>query len=338
MTNIGLPLTNVKAIEENNNQYWDYLEFSHTCAIAGAAKNVWCWGENSYGQLGDRSYTDRTSAVVVYKSGGGLLTNITQIALGHTHTCGIDTNRELWCWGENDYGQLGINSTVSSVNVATKVRTTSGGILRGAKSIVSTVDNTCALLTNGQVWCWGGPRTCIIDCSNINSRGYFAATKHPYANGAQTIYAGYWNMCVLKSGNLLCWGDTSTNNPKYARLGDGQYMHGGITDVSIGEGFICAVRSTIVYCAGSNEYNKSGSGLNWYGECPSFAGCATQLAYLPLRTAEGQDIVDNVANVESGESSSCYVARNGSVWCWGYGWTNRKPTRVKYADGTYMGS
>jgi alpha-tubulin suppressor-like RCC1 family protein len=188
---------------------------------------------------------------------------------------------------------------------------------------------------------------------------YFAAIKHPFANSAQTIYGEYGNMCVLISGYLRCWGDnkygqlanwskSSTNYPTSARLGDGQYMQGGITDVSIGDNFICAVRNTIVYCVGSNSdisrydsgsNNQSGSGLNWYGECPSIMwGCATQLAYIPLRTAEGQDIVDNVANVESGWSSSCFVARDGSVWCWGYGWTNRKPTRVKYADGAYMGS
>jgi alpha-tubulin suppressor-like RCC1 family protein len=345
MTNIGLPLTNVKAIEENDYKSYGYR---HTCAIAGTAKNAWCWGENRYGQLGDQSYTDRTSAVVVYKSGGGLLTNITQISLGHTHTCGIDTSRQVWCWGENDEGQLGINSTVESVTIATKVRTASGGILRNAKNIVSTYNNTCAHLTNNQVWCWGDGYTCIISCYEYYYN-YTAATKHPYANGSQTIYAGYGNMCALKSGYLQCWGDnssgqlanwstTSTNYPTYAQLGNGQYMQGGITDVSIGDGFICAVRSTMVYCAGSNYYNRSGSGLNWYGDCDYWSGCANQHAYLPLRTVEGQDIVNNVVNLESGRYSSCFVARNGSVWCWGYGWTDQKPTRVKYADGTYMGS
>lgn len=344
MTNIGLPLTNVKAIEENPNEYW----FTHTCAIAGIANNVWCWGDNGYGQLGDQSYTDRPNAVIVYKSGGGLLKGITHITLGQTHTCGIDTNREVWCWGDNDRAQLGIQSTVSTVNIATKVRTSSGGILRGVKNIVSTYYNTCAHLTNGQVWCWGDVGSCIIAClSSWYYNHYYAATNHPYANGAQTIYAGYENMCALMSGRLRCWGangsgqlanwsTSSTNYPTFAQMGDGQYMIGGITDVSIGEDFICAVRFTMVYCAGSNSYNKSGSGLNWYGDCYWY--CATQYAYLPLRTAEGNDVLDNVANLESGEYSSCFVARNGSVWCWGSGWTDRKPTRVQFADGTYMGS
>lgn len=358
MTNIGLPLTNVKVIEKNDDVgLWNA---AHTCAVAGTANNVWCWGSNYYGQLGDLSYTDRPNAVVVYKSGGGLLKGVTHITLGQTHTCAIDKNREVWCWGENDYGQLGINSTVSKINVATKVRTSSGGILRNAKNIVSTYNNTCAHLTNGQVWCWGDAGSCIIICdSSWYARHYYAATKHSYANGAQSIYAGYGNMCALMSGRLRCWGanrsgqlanwsTSSTNYPTFAQMGDGQIMAGGITDVSIGEDFICAVRFTMVYCAGSNSYNQSGSGLNWMESCgqtlSSYWTCESQYAYLPLRNAEPYDIVDNVVNVESGKYSSCFVARNGSVWCWGrvnFWYTDFEYlvlTRVQYADGTYLGS
>jgi alpha-tubulin suppressor-like RCC1 family protein len=80
----------------------------HTCATRTHA--LWCWGQNDFGQLGIGSTTsqDLPKRVVVPSGTGWSL-----IALGYYHTCATHTGKSLWCWGDNDLGQLGIGSTTS---------------------------------------------------------------------------------------------------------------------------------------------------------------------------------------------------------------------------------
>src|SRR5438445_12866630 len=70
----------------------------HSCAIM-ADQSVWCWGQNTTGQLGNGTTADSTVPVQV----GGLPPAIA-VAGGHDHTCAIDTGHQAWCWGANAFG------------------------------------------------------------------------------------------------------------------------------------------------------------------------------------------------------------------------------------------
>jgi alpha-tubulin suppressor-like RCC1 family protein len=80
----------------------------HTCALT-EARHMRCWGRNNRGQLGDSSRDDK----LVPTSGHPTLVPLRQISAGHSHTCAIGGRGEVYCWGDNIFGELGAGNTSS---------------------------------------------------------------------------------------------------------------------------------------------------------------------------------------------------------------------------------
>ncbi len=124
----------------------------HSCATTGAGE-IWCWGLDNHGQLGDGPDADlcttpngdvpcRTTPVQVTG-----LTGVVQASAGNFYTCAV-YDELLNCWGQNASGQLGNNSTMDEhtpVSVA---------ILR-VRRVVASDTHTCAVSTDGTLRCWG---------------------------------------------------------------------------------------------------------------------------------------------------------------------------------------
>lgn len=171
---------------------------THTCALLTNG-NVRCWGANDRGQLGANVTTTPLSNVPV--SVPDLPNDITQIASGYDHSCGIRQNDNVVCWGANSYGQLGDGS----INPSKGTETTDS--LGGrAVEVATGQSHTCALLINGTVRCWGA--------NSYGQLGNDTTTGSPtpvsvvgLPKKATAITAGALHTCaLLEDGTLRCWG------------------------------------------------------------------------------------------------------------------------------------
>ncbi len=140
--------TPITVLPANSNLAAISIGVRHTCGLLDNG-SVYCWGWGDDGQLGDgNTETMNSSAVKVDFPAGR-----TAIAIdaGMMHTCAILDDNSAMCWGDNEYGQIGDNTTTDRLT-PTNV-TFPGGI--GVATISAGRVHTCAIVMNGSVYCWG---------------------------------------------------------------------------------------------------------------------------------------------------------------------------------------
>lgn len=127
------------------------LGFFHSCLLDDTGK-AYCWGVNNDGQLGDGTNGNTLTPVPVQMDHLPGVT-FTRIIAGSHHTCAEANNDKLYCWGNNQYGQLG-DGTATSRSIPTEVGTAHlpGVELSGA---TGGHEHTCALGSDGRSYCWG---------------------------------------------------------------------------------------------------------------------------------------------------------------------------------------
>ena len=116
----------------------------HTCATKTDG-SLWCWGDNSNGQLGVVTSAPSPSPVQVTAGAATWLS----VTTGQSHTCGLHSDKSLWCWGGNADGQLGIASNLPA-SIPTAVAP--GTLWKVASAGGS---HSCAIADDGTLWCWG---------------------------------------------------------------------------------------------------------------------------------------------------------------------------------------
>ncbi|MCL2862085.1 MAG: leucine-rich repeat protein [Firmicutes bacterium] len=116
--------------------------------------NLWAWGLNSYGQLGDGTTTSRNSPVQISIEVRGENVKVVSISAGNEHSLAIDEFGNLWAWGLNNYGQLGEGTTtnrLAPVQISIEV---SGENVK-VVSISAGVGHSLAIDEHGNIWAWG---------------------------------------------------------------------------------------------------------------------------------------------------------------------------------------
>ena len=122
--------------------------YQHVCATVGSGNTSYCWGSNSYGQLGNGTTTDSSFPAAVKDTGGAVVSADTLAAMDYS-TCALNSGA-VQCWGANDYGQLGNGSTDASSPVPVGVK------LKATALRLSAYDyDACVVDKNGAIECWG---------------------------------------------------------------------------------------------------------------------------------------------------------------------------------------
>lgn len=128
-----------------------------TCAVGVAAGNawscarsvndVWCWGDNGFGELGDGTFVGKTVPTPIS------IANVTQLALGGFHSCARKTDGSLWCWGADEYGALGDGKSGPNTFQTSPIPVVALGT--DVVSVSTGSATTCAVKTDATLWCWG---------------------------------------------------------------------------------------------------------------------------------------------------------------------------------------
>lgn len=231
-----------------------------------------------------------------------------QVSAGAVHTCGIRTSGRLYCWGDDDFSQLGnggANTDVGSpVEVAGNhtdwVTVSAGGFF------------TCARRSSGRLYCWGADTFGAVGNgapnANVSTPVEVAGSRTDW----RQLSAGHDHVCAKRSsGQLFCWGSDGTG-----AVGDGPgtqsqsspvQVSGGFTNwASVSAGFqsTCARRTTgRLYCWGFDNTGQTGNGL------PN--------ADLASPTEVAGNATDWSA-VDGGFLHMCAKRTSGFLYCWGY--------------------
>ena len=135
----------VQTISAGNN--WKQVSCGKSTAAIKTDGTLWMWGYNGQGQLGDNTITDRSSPVQTISTGN----NWKQVSSGLYHISAIKTDGTLWVWGQNSYGQLGVNDIV---NRSSPVQTVAGGT-NWKQTASAYRGNIYGIKTDGTLWGWG---------------------------------------------------------------------------------------------------------------------------------------------------------------------------------------
>lgn len=277
-----------------------------TCGVVRSG-SVFCWGDDSLGQLGDG--TAGSPAAIGLRQPVVGVVDAVAVAAGAGHACAVLSSGSVSCWGSDTKGQLGDGVVADPPTRATPALVPG---IENAVDIAVGPEFTCVLESLGGVQCWGD------DTGGTLGDGIVAAPgQRPWPSpvagipAATSISAGADFMCATSAGgNVWCWGWDS-----FGQLGDGVANASGrgtpqqvvgVTDVvHVGTGayHVCATGTDgRVWCWGRDLYGELGRG--YIG--PSNNPVPTTVIGL-----------DSARRVDGGAHHTCVLITAPGVACWG---------------------
>ena len=317
--------------------------FSHSCAIRGPDKEVWCWGGNNKGRLGDGTKATRHTLVQIPG-----LSNIQSVAVGERFSCALLKNGAVKCLGGNDDGQLGnenrdpssIPLTVTGIT-GTDPNTVPRNPSQIAISITAGYTHACAILEDNTAKCWGDNRDGQLGNENT---GLISRIPVQVLESGGTplrdivsIAAGWHHTCAaISDGTVKCWGrneDGQLGDENRDKTEDALYPISAtglgtrdVLAVSVSAGWhhTCAtLENGTARCWGKDEDRQIGTttGIDMLRS----AGSGRPDVRTPTKVY--QDFVSptgteltSIDSISPGDDHTCSlrtVNQVKQVWCWG---------------------
>lgn len=292
---------------------------AHTCVLetfdeSDEGGDLYCWGENAEGQVGDGSTTTRPAPVRVAQ-------NVRQVAAGADHTCAILADFTVSCWGRNDVGQLGQGSAGASADTPQPVPG-----LADIADVAAGGNTTCTVDEDGTARCWGANDDGQVGDGN--------ASATPVATPAAVVVTGVGadftqidlgrahTCAVTDEHEAWCWGaDTK------GQLGDGAPLTAqdepvavpleDVWGVNAGGDSSCSVdQEGTAHCWGDNAEGQLGVGDRTDRSEPMAVDVSAVPVSTILRALLGID-GGMLGSISIGDGHACGLDVQGNAFCWG---------------------
>ncbi|BDR55335.1 hypothetical protein KIMH_14460 [Bombiscardovia apis] len=330
----GLP-SNVRFTQVSAGEY-------HSLAL-GDDRQVYAWGQNYSGQLGSSTGFGSIagSGEIVQVSGGDLHVGITQISAGAGHSLALGTDRQIYAWGSNTYGELG-NTTGNSAppnpaNIAPK-RVTGAGLPRYWDQISAGSGYSLAVGYNNRVYAWGSNKYGTLATPTNSGSTIANPTPHEIPNAVSifgwsplTIKAGYISAAVIsRDHKVYMWG-----NNMYGQLGSSVNL-GTNTPVTtptlVSGGALPADIDSIDISSGTHDVNiVSGAstlaigsdhkvyawGDNYFGQLGNSTNLRTNTPNPTPTLVSSADLSGNTTHIAAGAGHSIALNNDNHAYTWG---------------------
>ncbi|MBK6591268.1 MAG: hypothetical protein IPG23_00295 [Burkholderiales bacterium] len=261
---------------------------------------IQCWGDNTYGQLGNGTTANALLPTLVNGLGKSV-----HLSSGTRHTCALLASGTIQCWGDNAYGQLGNGTTIGS---RTPVTVTG---VSNALALSSGRYHTCAVLATGSATCWGDNAL-----GQLGNGTTIASSTPGSVSGigdAVTISSGTAHTCILTtSGNVSCWGRNSEG-----QLGNNTRVASNVpVPVSTTDGAVALSAHGYQSCMLSKTSTVSCWGNYLWGTSRVVTSSSGNSYVLVPKLIEG---FAGASEVSVGDSHTCVASSTASdeFMCWG---------------------
>jgi alpha-tubulin suppressor-like RCC1 family protein len=267
---------------------------------------LYVWGQNNFGQLGLSDTTNRSSPVQLTASSVSAysyLNNWTQVAAGNSHWLAVQRPGTLWSCGYNGYGQLGNNTSSTSVGVSTPVQV---GALTTWTQVAGGNFSSYALQNTGTLWAWGYNAQGQLGQGNTSN--YSSPVALGSTAGGWSSVAGYQNAIgIQNNGTLWAWGNNAF----------GQVGLNTSTNYSspVQVGALSTWTKTTSALFSNLAIQNNGTLWSWGANGQGQLGLNTSTSYSsPVQVGA----LSTWVKVYSGYLNAGAIQNNGTLWMWGY--------------------